>query len=397
MQGREAGDAEVDAAEQQYAELQWQQFTLLTERAADTDRRSYRSLLFNLRTQRQLLRQASMKRGTCAAVACQKAAPRPEWDGALKGLTYALAHITWSAWPAHHSCSCLGLSAPKSPRTLLPPQVEAQEALRLRMAQTEARIAALFDAEQRQLDGRPAQPAKQAQQPQQAQQAQQPQQVHAPVREHQQQQQEQAEHRQAVQEQAAELPPHIVGSSFSVDPAAAAEFQAEQKAGPAAAPEAPAAAGQLRLAAAGASIPHPAKAATGGEDAFFVSTTGRGAFGVADGVGGWAAEGVDPALYPRRLMAACQEAIGGAGSAAAAAMAGGGDDAAGALLEAAHGVTEEPGSTTVILGVLLPGGRLSVANLGDCQLKVVRRGRVAFSTQVTRRCRGASPVLLRLG
>ncbi|KAL4419034.1 hypothetical protein ABPG77_010021 [Micractinium sp. CCAP 211/92] len=317
LKGREAGDAEVDAAEQQYAELQWQQFTLLTERAADTDRRSYRSLLFNLRTQRQLLR-----------------------------------------------------------------QVEAQEALRLRMAQTEARIAALFDAEQRQLDGRPAQPAKQAQQPQQAQQAQQPQQVHAPVREHQQQQQEQAEHRQAVQEQAAELPPHIVGSSFSVDPAAAAEFQAEQKAGPAAAPEAPAAAGQLRLAAAGASIPHPAKAAAGGEDAFFVSTTGRCAFGVADGVGGWAAEGVDPALYPRRLMAACQEAIGGAGSAAAPAMAGGGDDAAGALLKAAHGVTEEPGSTTVILGVLLPGGRLSVANLGDCQLKVVRRGRVAFSTQV---------------
>lgn len=62
-QGREAGDAEVDAAEQRHADLQWRRFGLLTERAADSERRSYRSLLFNLRTQRQLLRQVSARRG----------------------------------------------------------------------------------------------------------------------------------------------------------------------------------------------------------------------------------------------------------------------------------------------------------------------------------------------
>lgn len=139
---------------------------------------------------------------------------------------------------------------------------------------------------------------------------------------------------------------------------------------------------ELRLASAGASIPHPAKAATGGEDAFFVSTRGRGAVGVADGVGGWAAEGVDPSLYPRRLMAACEEALAHPWGVAVAAADCGDDGAAGQLLELAHQVTNEPGSTTVILGMLLPGGRLSVANLGDCALFVVRDGSVVYASQV---------------
>ena len=46
--------------------------------------------------------------------------------------------------------------------------------------------------------------------------------------------------------------------------------------------------------AGGVNIPHPAKADTGGEDAFFIS---RGAVGVADGVSAWAREGVNAALY----------------------------------------------------------------------------------------------------
>ena len=46
-------------------------------------------------------------------------------------------------------------------------------------------------------------------------------------------------------------------------------------------------------------LPHPDKVETGGEDAFFVSSHGRGAFGVADGVGGWNLEGVDPSRYSR--------------------------------------------------------------------------------------------------
>ena len=52
---------------------------------------------------------------------------------------------------------------------------------------------------------------------------------------------------------------------------------------------------------AGAVLPHPDKAETGGEDAFFVSSHGQGAFGVADGVGGWNMEGVDPSRYSRSV------------------------------------------------------------------------------------------------
>jgi len=37
------------------------------------------------------------------------------------------------------------------------------------------------------------------------------------------------------------------------------------------------------------------QASYGGEDAFFISQQGSTAFGVADGVGGWANSGINPA------------------------------------------------------------------------------------------------------
>jgi protein phosphatase PTC7 len=49
-------------------------------------------------------------------------------------------------------------------------------------------------------------------------------------------------------------------------------------------------------------VPHPDKASYGGEDAFFVSSVGGGALGVADGVGGWAESGVNPAEYSATFM-----------------------------------------------------------------------------------------------
>lgn len=48
-------------------------------------------------------------------------------------------------------------------------------------------------------------------------------------------------------------------------------------------------------------IPHPAKVAKGGEDAYFLSADMK-VMGVADGVGGWGDIGVDPALYSKSLM-----------------------------------------------------------------------------------------------
>ena len=44
-----------------------------------------------------------------------------------------------------------------------------------------------------------------------------------------------------------------------------------------------------------------AKASKGGEDAYFISSD-KHAFGVADGVGGWALQGVDSGIYSRKLM-----------------------------------------------------------------------------------------------
>ena len=46
--------------------------------------------------------------------------------------------------------------------------------------------------------------------------------------------------------------------------------------------------------------PHPDKIQKGGEDAYSISKDGT-LLSVADGVGGWANSGVDPALYSKRL------------------------------------------------------------------------------------------------
>lgn len=68
-----------------------------------------------------------------------------------------------------------------------------------------------------------------------------------------------------------------------------------------------AAKGGLRLRLGAKNIPHPAKAHYGGEDAFFVSEAGGGMAGIADGVGGWAEAGVNPADYSRQLMATARQ------------------------------------------------------------------------------------------
>jgi len=58
-------------------------------------------------------------------------------------------------------------------------------------------------------------------------------------------------------------------------------------------------------------IPHPSKAETGGEDAYFIlEKDNKGvAFGVADGVGGYSLQGIDAGFYSRVLMKACYDQI----------------------------------------------------------------------------------------
>lgn len=79
----------------------------------------------------------------------------------------------------------------------------------------------------------------------------------------------------------------------------------------------------------------------GGEDAYCVCTAGLGAIGVADGVSGWADEGIDPAAYSRTLMQHASDAL-----ARAAKPCGQGADAR-EVIRYAHHATVMAGSSTV--------------------------------------------------
>jgi protein phosphatase PTC7 len=133
--------------------------------------------------------------------------------------------------------------------------------------------------------------------------------------------------------------------------------------------------GTLRLVAGAASVPHPSKAERGGEDAHFVSAAGLGAAGVADGVGGWAAEGVDPAFFSRALMA-------GAAAALEAVAAEGGEPCVRAALAAGHAATEGVlgSSTAVVAAATASPPGVAVAVLGDSGFRLLRGGRVALAS-----------------
>ncbi|GIL84140.1 hypothetical protein Vretifemale_12826 [Volvox reticuliferus] len=129
----------------------------------------------------------------------------------------------------------------------------------------------------------------------------------------------------------------------------------------------------LRLVMGACNIPHPSKTKTGGEDAFFISAAGRGALGVADGVGSWSSDdGVDPAAYSRDLMRAAAGSLEASGGKMSARMA----------LADAHLTVKHAGSCTGLVGVLPPNSnQLQVLNLGDSGLRLVRGGRLAMATR----------------
>eukprot|EP00803_Ostreobium_quekettii_P009370 evm.model.scf_2408.2 EVM.evm.TU.scf_2408.2 scf_2408:14604-21143(+) len=130
--------------------------------------------------------------------------------------------------------------------------------------------------------------------------------------------------------------------------------------------------GEIRIVAAGATVPHILKVDKGGEDAFFVSGAGLGAFGVADGVGGWAADGIDPALYSRTLMGHAASRVEGNGRVLSAID----------VVEFAHQSTKVEGTSTAIVAVMKPEGRLEIANIGDSGARVFRGSQCLFSTKV---------------
>lgn len=123
----------------------------------------------------------------------------------------------------------------------------------------------------------------------------------------------------------------------------------------------------LRLESGASMLPHPAKVARGGEDAFFIEGDW---VGVADGVSGWAALGVNSGLYSRDLMWQCAEVVrwGEAGK----------DPRA--VIEEAHSRTDFQGSCTVTVACL-DDRVLRVANLGDSGFLLLRDGAVVERSQ----------------
>ncbi|KAG2440270.1 hypothetical protein HXX76_004382 [Chlamydomonas incerta] len=129
--------------------------------------------------------------------------------------------------------------------------------------------------------------------------------------------------------------------------------------------------GCVRLVAGAHMIPHVDKVDKGGEDAYFISRVGLGGVGVADGVSGWADEGIDPAEYPRTLMRYATDAYEAAR----------GTLSAQDIIRYSQYRTYLKGSSTVCLALMKPNKQLEIANVGDSGVRILRNGKVIFGTE----------------
>jgi len=118
------------------------------------------------------------------------------------------------------------------------------------------------------------------------------------------------------------------------------------------------------------SIPHPAKVAKGGEDAYFL-TTDMKVMGVADGVGGWGDIGVDPALYSRSLMEGAKLSAETPLSPR---------DPVEIMSEGYEYSRYVQGSSTCCI-LVLDGQQLRAANLGDSGFMVIRGLDIVYRTK----------------
>lgn len=119
-------------------------------------------------------------------------------------------------------------------------------------------------------------------------------------------------------------------------------------------------------------IPHPAKVAKGGEDAYFISNDGR-CIGVADGVGGWGDIGVDPALYSRALMEGAKISADNSGISAHR-------DPLTLMQDGYNYAQCVQGSSTACV-IVIDGLKLYAANLGDSGLMVIRGQEIIYRSK----------------
>lgn len=125
-----------------------------------------------------------------------------------------------------------------------------------------------------------------------------------------------------------------------------------------------------RMSVGTACIPHPAKVAKGGEDAYFLSEDMK-ALGVADGVGGWGDIGVDPALYSKSLMEGAKLSAESTPT---------NRDPVEIMTEGYQYSSYVQGSSTACV-LVLDGIHLYAANLGDSGFMVLRGLDIVYRTK----------------
>ncbi|KAK3010755.1 hypothetical protein RJ639_011308 [Escallonia herrerae] len=122
---------------------------------------------------------------------------------------------------------------------------------------------------------------------------------------------------------------------------------------------------ELLLYSGAALLAHPSKALTGGEDAYFTSS--KNWLGVADGVGQWSLEGIDPGVYARELMDKCEEMVLNSDSLLITNPVD--------LLKQSMREAQSPGSSTVLVAYF-DSQVLHVVNIGDTGFLIVRNGAI---------------------
>ncbi|KAK4564099.1 hypothetical protein RGQ29_006262 [Quercus rubra] len=112
-------------------------------------------------------------------------------------------------------------------------------------------------------------------------------------------------------------------------------------------------------------LPHPSKALTGGEDAYFVA--GQNWLGVADGVGQWSLEGINAGRYAQELLENCEKIVLDSKSVPMTKPE--------EVLIRSAAESQSPGSSTVLVAYF-DGQVLHVVNIGDSGFIAIRNGAV---------------------
>ncbi|KAI3996375.1 hypothetical protein MKX01_026843 [Papaver californicum] len=121
----------------------------------------------------------------------------------------------------------------------------------------------------------------------------------------------------------------------------------------------------LVLSSSAAMLPHPSKALSGGEDAFFIKC--QRWLGVADGVGQWSLEGINAGLYAQELMENCARIVSVSESITVT--------EPDKVLIGSAAKARSLGSSTILVAYF-DGQVFHAANIGDSGFIIIRNGTV---------------------